>query len=44
MIKFTSLSNDFGGSSVLNSDILRLLQLHFPTTVEQAKEQCNSLV
>ena len=32
MIKFTSLSKDSGGS-VLN--ILKLLQLHFPTTVEQ---------
>ena len=32
MIKFTSLSNDSGGS-VLN--ILKLLQLHIPTTAEQ---------
>ena len=32
MNKFTSLSNDSGGS-VLN--ILKLLELHFPTTVEQ---------
>ena len=40
MIKFTSLSNDSGGS-VLN--ILKLLQLHFRTTVERKELQWSSL-
>ena len=35
MIKFTSLSNDSGGSV---RNILKLLQLHFPTNVEEEIE------